>query len=933
MVTQMELGRPSSARPTGTVTFLFSDIEGSTVRWEQHRDAMAAALERHDALMRGTLEAQGAYVFKTVGDAFCAAFASAQEATVAALAAQRALAAEDFSAVDGLRVRMALHSGNADERDGDYFGPTVNRVARLLAIGHGGQVLISRTCAELLHGEMPPHCELRDLGAHRLKDLAHPEQVHQLVAPDLPDAFSELRSLGNLSNNLPAQLTSFIGREEVVTEIKRLIDRHRLVTLVGAGGAGKTRCAIQVGAELLDGSGDGVWLAELAPISDPKLVANVIVQALNVQAPHNRPVLDTALAYLKRKRLLLILDNCEHVVDEARAVVAAILHACPDVRILATSREHLNIAGEQTYRMPSLSVPLAGQAFATHEISSFGALALFADRAVSVESRFSITLENALHVADICRRLDGIPLAIELAAARVKVLSPQQLARKLDERFRILTGGDRSALPRHQTMRALIDWSYDLLRREERALFCKLSIFAGGFTLESAVALRSDAALDELAVLDLLSSLVDKSLVQADSIEGSKRYRLLETTRQYAREKLRESGEYESAARAHGAAFLAFAHELVDCYELTPDRVWDARAEPEMENFRAALTWALIEHGDVQLGQRLAAALRPAFMHVAPAEGRRWVHAAQEKIDAQTPAAVIAALDFAEAQLAAVLSQHKAAYAAASRALTRYRELDDARQIALLRLQAGSSLVFTGDIAAGEALLAEALDGARALGARRLIGSVLRSIAIARQFAGDPLGARKIYGDSLAIARSIGAERLAAVIAVSLAEAEFFSGDAAAALRLGREGLEAYRAFNDLRSAANTLSNLAAYLVALERYDEARQSAREGLADARDAQFDVYIAFTLQHLAAVGALRQPSPAAIHEDGARAARLLGYVDARLAALEALREYTEQQEYDAMLPALRVVLGEDGLSKLMNEGSIWSEDQAVAEAMLI
>ena len=931
MATRAKSRAPASDRPSGTVTFLFSDIEGSTSRWEGAPEAMELALERHDELMHGAIQAHSGYVFKTIGDAFCAAFATTSDAIAAALDAQRALTAEDFSAVEGLRVRMALHVGQSAEREGDYFGPTVNRVARLLAIGHGGQVLVSGVAADLLQGQMP-QSSLRDLGAHRLKDLARPEQVYQLLAPDLPEAFPALLSLNYLSNNLPAQLTSFVGREEDLAEISSLLHEHRLVTLTGAGGVGKTRCAIQIGAELLDGSGDGVWLAELAPISDPALVATVIAQALNVQAPPNRPILDTLLAYLKRKRLLLILDNCEHVIDEARTVVGAILHACPDVRILATSREGLNISGETTYRMPSLAVPSSDR-FSSDEAPRFGAVQLFIDRALSSDKRFALTAENAPHVAEICRRLDGIPLAIELAAARVKVLSPQQLAQKLDERFRVLTGGDRSALPRHQTMRALIDWSYDLLSSEERALFRKLAIFAGGFTLESASEVCSDEAIDEIATLDVLSSLVDKSLVQTEPVGSGTRYRLLESTRQYAREKLNESGAYEAVAHAHAAAYLALAEDLEDARETTPDRAWDARAEPELENFRAALAWAFSARGDVLLGQRLAGTLRPVWWAFGAAEGRRWVQTAREFADAQTPAATLAALDFAEAILTAMLVQYKASLAAAERALARYRELGDPLRTAHVQRLVGRVLVFLGRIAEGEALLTQALAEARTLGVRRFTIIVLEDLAVARQFAGDVAGARQYSAEALAIARSIGAEREAAAVARNLAEAEFRGGDAAAALRLAGESLAVDRAFNDTRNAAGVLRNMAAYLVALERYDEARVSAREGLTAARDTQVAVGVAFALQHLAAVATLCHDVAAPLREERARAARVSGYVDAQLAALEALREYTEQQEYDRMLPALRDALGVDECAKLMAEGGTWNEDQAVAEAMLI
>jgi predicted ATPase/class 3 adenylate cyclase len=931
MASQVQPGRPSSA-PTGTITFLFSDIEGSTSRWDADRYAMAAALARHDELIRATLEAHGAYVFKTIGDAFCAAFATAPHAIAAALDAQRALAAEDFSAINGLRVRMALHTGIADERDGDYFGPTVNRVARLLAVGHGGQVLVSGAAAELLQHELPPQTSLRDLGQHRLKDLARPVHVHQLIAHDLPDEFPTLRSLNKLPNNLPPQLTSFVGRDEVVTEVKALIEHHRLVTLTGAGGAGKTRCAIQIGAELLDGSGEGVWLAELAPISDSTLVAKAIAQALNVQEQPNRPIVDTVLAYLKRKRLLLILDNCEHVIEQARRVVAAILHDCPDVYVLATSREALNVAGEHVFRMPSLSVP-AANALTAETALQHGAVVLFTDRAVASNARFVFTDEHAPHVAEICRRLDGIPLAIELAAARVKMLSPQQLAQKLDERFRVLTGGDRSGLPRQQTMRALIDWSYDLLSDDERMLFRKLSIFASGFTLESASAVCSDETIDELAVFDLLSSLVDKSLVQAEPAGSGTRYRLLESTRQYAREKLNESGAYDAVARAHAATYLALAEDLDNALETTPDRAWDARTEPELENFRAALGWALGARGDVLLGQQMAGTLRAVWASFGAAEGRRWVETARELAEVRTPLTTLAALDLAEAHLAAVLVQHKASLEAAERALARYRELRHPLRTADARRFVGRGLVFLGHITDGEALLMQALAEARTLGARRLTGIVLEYLALARQFGDDLAGARQYYAEALAIARSLGEERYAAIIATNLAEGEFRGGDAAAALRLAGEALAADRKFNNMRNVATDLCNIAAYLVALERYDEARTSACEGLAAARDTQLAVVLAFTLQHLAAVATLRPNVETPSREEHARVARLLGYLDARLAALEAQREYTEQQEYDKMLPTLRDALGTDECAKLMNEGNTWSEDQAVAEAMLI
>jgi predicted ATPase/DNA-binding XRE family transcriptional regulator len=737
----------------------------------------------------------------------------------------------------------------------------------------------------------------------------------------------------DLLPNLPPQLTSFVDREKVVAEIKELLQSHHLVTLIGTGGAGKTRCAIKVGADLLDAYDDGVWLAELAPISDPSLVASVIARMLSVQEAPNRPMLDTLLAYLKRKRLLLILDNCEHVIEEARHVVAAILHGCNDVHILATSRESLTTAGEQAYRMSSLAVPSKSELLSTEEMSQYGAVQLFTDRATSADNRFTLSVESAPHVAEICRRLDGIPLAIELAATRVRALSPKQLAQKLDERFRVLTAGNRSALPRHQTMRALIDWSYDLLSDDERRLFRKLSIFAGGFTLETASAVWSDEAIDEIATLDLLSSLVDKSLVQAEQVGDGMGYRLLESTRQYAREKLTEAGEYDVVAREHARAFLALAEQLKDAWETAADRAWLAQAEPELENFRAALSWALTARGDVLLGQRLTFSLKPLWRFLFPMEGRRWVQVAQGFIDAETPPAVIAGLDLTEAQLATVCLQNKAALASGERARSEYGALDDPLGNVEAKRLVGLSLIGLGKISEGEALLHESLMEARAVGARKSVSSALTGLGIVRAMANDVAAARQLFGEALTAARAAGAEQSAAITALCLAETEFVAGDVDASLRLVRDALIVLRALHDFKTATNVLRNEAVYLVSLRRYDEARASARDAIAAALDMQFSVDLALALQHLAAIGALRPDTDAQELEERRRAARILGYVDARIAVLEALREFTEQSEYDRTIRALGEVLGADELSRRMAEGSTWSEDHAVAEAMLI
>ncbi|HTA38954.1 MAG TPA: adenylate/guanylate cyclase domain-containing protein, partial [Candidatus Acidoferrales bacterium] len=421
-------GKPKA--PTGTVTFVFSDIEGSTVRWDSNREAMQAAVRRHDELMHAAIEGNGGYVFKTIGDAFCAAFGGAEQALAATLQAQRSIGTEDWNAVGGLRVRMAIHTGIADERNSDYFGPTVNRVARLLSIGHGGQVLVSGAARALIEERLTPHMSLLDLGMHRLKDLSTPEHVFQLGADGLASEFPPLRSLDAVPNNLPAQVSALIGRDDELVEIKELVDQSRLVTLIGPGGIGKTRIALQVAADLA--RDDGAWFVDLAACDDPALVPSAIAGVFNVADEGGTlRLIDRVSAALKSKKLLVVLDNCEHVVAASAESVERLLQGCSDVRVLATTREALGIAGEEIFRMPSLPVPPEGGLGTAAEVSRFGAAALFVARARAAQKSFTLTDQNASMVAEIVRRLDGIALAIELAAPRIKVLNLAQLAQRL----------------------------------------------------------------------------------------------------------------------------------------------------------------------------------------------------------------------------------------------------------------------------------------------------------------------------------------------------------------------------------------------------------------------------------------------------------------------------------------------------------------------
>jgi predicted ATPase/class 3 adenylate cyclase len=930
-------GAPNTASfPTGTVTLLFTDIEGSAAHWEERRATMSDALRRHEELIRRAIEEQGGYVFKTVGDAFCAAFWRATDGVAAAVEAQRTLVADNSRSSGGLRVRMALHSGTTEERDGDYFGPTVNRVARLLAVVQGGQVVVSGATAQLLRGNMPEGIELRDLGEHRLKDLVEPERVWQLLAFGIPDSFQPLSSLVALPNNLPRQLTVLIGRDECVAEVERLVEEHPLVTLVGTGGIGKTRVALQAGADLLDGSGDGVWFVDLGVVSDPSLTAGAIATTLGVREQQDRPVLQTLLHYLKRKRLLLILDNCEHVIDEIARIADSILHGCPDVRLLATSRELLRIYGERVYRVPSLAVPREEQARVPEAAIDYGAIALFVERAVASDARFRLTAENAPVVADICRRLDGIALAIELAAARVKALAPSQLAQKLEERFRTLTGGSRTALPRQQTMRALIDWSHDLLSGKEQRLFRRLAIFAGGWTLETVTAVCVDAeatsedAIEGWEVLDILTSLVDKSLVQAELFGSETRYRLLESTRSYAHGQLVKHGEFEAIAHAHAAAFVAYAEQLEAVRDEMPDRAWLELAEPDLSNWRVALQWTLGWRADVELGLRLAGSLGSVWRAFAVPEGWRWTHTALGLVDRSTPPAVVADLKRVDAFLNAALLRFEAARQSAEQALRTYRQTGDEKGIATARYLVGRALVALGRSAEAESTLQQALKALRKLKCHRLTGVTLGTLATAREHANDFASARAMYGEALAVFKEVHDDRDAAVVATHLSWIEFNEGNLEAAISMLDEALSTFRHLNDRPNLVDGHTSMAEYAIVLERYDEGREHASAAVSLAAREQLDTHRAVALQHLVAAAVLHSAAqgnraPAMF----SRAAQLLGYVDACFARHGFRRNRGEQQLYDKTMRALATAIGTQDVAKHAAEGAGWSEERAVNE----
>ena len=908
--------------PTGAVTFAFTDIEGSTARWDRDRAAMEEAVRRHDAIMRAAIAEHGGHVFKTVGDAFCAAFTHPSDALAAMLDAQQKVAAEDFAAVDGLRVRVALHTGSADERDGDYFGPALNRVARLLAVGHGGQVLMSGVTRDLAYDSLPKGATLVDLGSHRLRDLAEPERVWQLDITGLPNAFPALRSLDARPNNLPIQSTSFVGREHDVADVTDLLGQHRLLTLVGSGGVGKTRLALHVGAELLDRYPDGVWFVDLAPISDPELVSSVTAQALGMSQQQGQRVDEAIAQWLKRKKLLLIFDNCEHVLEPVARLAALILAAAPDVRLLATSRQALNIAGEAAHQLPSLPLPADVASLTADEALRYGAIALFVDRAQAADTRFTLTDETAPIIADICRRLDGIPLAIELAAARVKLLSIPNLAKRLDERFKVLIGGSRDALPRQKTLTALIDWSYDLLTLREQLLFARLGVFAGGFGLDAATNVCGGDGLDEMDILDLLGSLTDKSLVLADTSGDHERYRLLESTAAYALEKLTLAGKHEQRACRHAEYFCDQARAAYARYGTGSTVAWLTGAELELDNDRAAMAWALTRGNDPVLGGTIAGALGPLWSEAGlVVEGRYWIGLALERVNEAQQTRIAASLWLG----LSVLSLGQGAYDGAERAINLYASVGDARGTARAQFTLALALLQMGQVDEATLVIEQALKPARACGDTFNVANLLDTQAGALLYRGDIPAARELYAQALASHKALGNEMGVATTLSNLAELEFADGHPEQALEAVSEALGIHERGKRATIIAADHTNSAAYRIALGGLSAARDSAREGLRVAQQVRSEIGIAVALQHLAVLAGLFGDAPLG--------AQLLGFVGTQFAALGLRRGPTEQSGYDKLMAALREQLSEDEIAQLAANGAAWSEDQAVEEALKV
>ena len=916
----MDGAAPLSIQAEGkiaTLAFLFTDIEGSTVRWERYPDAMRTSLARHDGLLRGAIAHHGGLVFKTVGDAFCAAFEGASAALNAAVDAQRAMAGDGFAEVDGLKVRMALHAGQVEARDGDFFGRPLNIVARLLSTAHGGQVVVSAVTADLLSGALPKDASLDDLGLHRLRDVAAVQRIYQVRAPDLAGRFPPLRSLDGLPSNLPRLTREPIGRERDFAEVEELLRRKRCVTLAGAGGIGKTTLALQVGADLSGHYPDGVWFADLAPLDRQELVDETIAVIFNLPGQQGRSTIEMVAAFLKRKRVLLILDNCEHLIAAASRAAEAIIRACPDVSVLASSREALGIPGEHVYHVALLETPRRGAAVTASEALRYSAVRLFVERAEAALGRFDLADEPIEVIVDICRRLDGIPLAIELAAPRLKMLKPADLLRRLDDCLKILTGGNRTVLPRHQTLRALIDWSYALLSEAEQVLLCRLGIFSGSFTFDAAVAVAADPTVDELDVFDLLAALVDKSLVVRLAGQGEVRYRLLESTRGFALEKLRQRGETQLQRRLCQHMIAVFrAAEATWAVEVTG--VLLADREPDLDNLRVALGWALAADGDPDMGLELVGHTMWLWrdLHLLQ-EGRRWLEMAESFIGPATP-------PVCEARIRLALGWSP--YAGDGSRLTNNR-----RAIALLRTvhhpdllgqalaQAGQCISRYRDVAEARDYLDEAVAILRPLGQTKWLAIALSYTAISRKHNQEIAAARAFVEEARIMSERLGDIWLNDACAVQLASIAFEGGELAEAIDRASRAIATCRTHGNLRNEFVALQWLAGFLLVDGRIEEGFAQALEAFELSRTLG-NVNFPDSLDQLALVAAERR--------DIETGARIAGFAAAYAERHRISRYGIAVAIRDRLTSSLHARCPPNVCCKLMTEGSAWSEPELMA-----
>jgi predicted ATPase/class 3 adenylate cyclase len=899
--------------PTGTVTFLFTDIEGSTKLAQKYPELMPSLLTRHNEILKQSIEAHHGFIFRVIGDSMSASFHNATDALQAALEAQRALQEELWSPVP-VKVRMGINTGAAqvklDSEENPYSGyATLALTQRIMSAGHGGQILLSQSVYDLTRDSLPKNAQLINMGEHHLKDILRPEHIYQITAPDLPSDFPPLNTLKGFHHNLPTQLTSFIGREKEMAEIKSMLHAARLVTLTGSGGTGKSRLAIEVGREELANFAHRVWLIELAPLTDEAQIIPTIAQIFGLQENPFAPLATLVMDYLREKKILLLLDNCEHLIESCAHLADELLHQSAGLKILASSREALGITGETAYHTPSLAASESTR--------------LFVDRARAANPKFSLTDANAASVAQICSRLDGIPLAIELAAARTKLLSVDQIAARLDDRFRLLVGGSRTALPRQQTLRALIDWSYDLLSEEEKRLLQFASVFVGGWTLDAL-----EAVADDPNTIEHLEQLVNKSLVVTEERGNEMRYFMLETIRQYAREKLFDAKKAFAARDRHFQYFDHLAEHVWNVFYLSNIHDRREQANDEAENLRAAAEWGLENHVEESL--RLAAnyCLIAGWLGSRPADGLALSRTAVERVKSLPPAEGTTNIQRQKLLAKAFLAQGMVGMSAGTMPVV-IQDLQKA--IALSRL-AGDKLTlgYSLEMFFTASTFINAPDAEQA---------AEEGYRIFREEVDSKWGLSMAYQNKTRIALNKGehAEKeeylakfkeliqdspqsfLAGFFYLGLGMSERFQGNYEAAKACFEEGLNIFKHIQNKNFQLIMKSELGHVARQTGKMADAKKIYRETLTGWQDLGNRGAIANQLECFAFI--------AITEEEPHRAAKLLGAAASLRIKVQSPMTHYEQVEHDQFLAQLRLIISEPELNSLWAEGQSMTMEQAI------
>jgi predicted ATPase/class 3 adenylate cyclase len=916
------------------VTFLFTDIEGSTRLWERDATTMWSALERHNAILGDAIRAHGGYHFKTIGDAFQAAFADPAAAVAASVDAQRALDAEPWSETGPIRVRMALHRGPAEPLStGDYRTPVLNRLGSILSAGYGGQVLLSAAARDAIGDRLPEGVIAFSLGTHRLRDLGAAEEIWQLAIPGLPTTFSPLKSLEGHPTNLPQQPTALIGRDEEIARLHDLLTQEstRLITLTGAGGVGKTRLALAAAADSLEMFPDGIFLVTLAAVETAALLMPEIAAVLGVREGGGLSLEESVLAYLGGKRFLLVLDNLEQLkpFETAASTIATLLDAAPTVRVLATSRAPLRIRAEQEWPVSPLPIPAPGVEVdgeaALAALAATPAVALFVERARSARPAWTLTPANAADVAEIARRLDGLPLAIELAAARIRVLTPAEILRRLGGALDLLEARSGDRPDRQQTLRAAIAWSHDLLRFEDQVAFRRLGVFSGGFTLEAAEQVLAQTPDPWLDPLDAVSVLVEQSLIRTeeDSL-GETRYRMLETVRAFALEELSRSDEEDAVRAAHARWVDAFARDA-DKHVLGPDSgEWLSRYERDHDNFRTAIIWA-VEHDPADLGLRVPESLW-RFWEIRGhfTEARGWLERSLVSSADAPPKLRALALDGLGS-----IAWRQGDLATAARALAEslefWRATGDRRSMGGTLSNLGTVMELRGDLDRAQALQEESLEIARETGDPHRIGSALNNLALVIWNKGDSERATALLEESAAIKRKQGNWVGLAITLNNLGMLASEAGDADRAIAYMEETLAIERKLDNPSGIADSLGNLAGLIAPTGDVARAAALDAEALEMRRDLGDRLSIAHSLDSIAATA-----SRAGFAEIGAR---LFGASERLREELGAPVPASERAHYESGLTMTRSAAGDEVFERAWAAGRALTLDDAVAEALQI